>query len=285
MLPHPMKPFEWIHTRRGAALVCRPVERVAAHLFTTRGWALGTARSGDEAAAWDEVAGALEVDRRRLIRVHQVHGARAEVRRADRVEPADARVRPADDARPHADIILSNDSALALAIQVADCIPLLVADRRTGAVAAAHAGWRGLAARVPIVAVDRLIAEFGSRPADLAVAIGPAIGSCCYEVGEDVRARFEQAAFTPAQLARWFGVHPTPSASNPSMPALQTARRANHWFFDGWQSARDQLESASVPADQIFIAGLCTASHADAFCSYRRDSSGAGRMAGAIRAR
>src|SRR2546427_170559 len=83
-----------------------------------------------------------------------------------------------------------------------------VAARRTHAAAAAHAGWRGLAARVPLVAIERIHRDLGSRVDDLMVAIGPAIGACCYEVGEDVRARFAHAGFTPAQIDRWFPAEP-----------------------------------------------------------------------------
>ena len=190
-----------------------------------------------------------------------------------------------DTSGAEADIALSDAGGLALAIKTADCLPLLIADRRTGAVAAAHAGWRGLALSVPVVAVERLAAEFGSRPDDLIVAIGPAIGACCYEVGEDVRARFREAGFESAQLARWFTSDPATSSGNPPMPSLPAARRAGHWFFDGSQAAREQLESAGVPAGQVFVAGLCTASHGDVFCSYRRDGRAAGRMAAVIRRR
>jgi len=168
-----------------------------------------------------------------------------------------------------------------ISIRVADCLPILVVDRATRAVAAAHAGWRGLASRVPLVTIERLTAEFGSRPADLHVAIGPSIGACCYEVGEDVRGRF--AGFGAVEVERWFGIHPSVSASNPPVATLSSTRRPGHWFFDAWQCVRDQLRSAGVPSDQIFVAELCTASHGGAFCSYRRDGPGAaGRMAGVI---
>jgi copper oxidase (laccase) domain-containing protein len=66
------------------------------------------------------------------------------------------------------------------------------------------------------------------------------------------------------------------------MAALAPAGRANHWFFDGWRCVRDQLASAGVPDDRIFVADVCTASHAEAFCSYRRDGAGAGRQAAVI---
>ena len=278
-LPKPSGGFEWVQLSAGPALVCRPLEPHAAHIFTTRGWQLGSPSAPPD-EAWHELAHAIEVGPSHLVRVRQVHGATTVVRRngdaaADRGTP-----------RADADIIVSDAGDLALAIQTADCLPLLIADRRTGAVAAAHAGWRGLALSVPVVAVKRLAREFGSRPADLMVAIGPAIGACCYEVGEDVRARFHDAGFDSPRLARWFMSDPASSPANLPMPSLPATRRPGHWFFDGSQAARDQLESAGVPAGQVFAAGLCTASHGDVFCSYRRDGGGAaGRMAAVVRRR
>jgi copper oxidase (laccase) domain-containing protein len=88
-------------------------------------------------------------------------------------------------------------------------------------------------------------------------------------VDTDVRTRFEGTGLSPAQLARWFF----------------TAERPEHWYFDGWQAARDQLEWAGIPTDRIHVAAMCTASNPDLFCSYRRDGSPTGRMAAAIRSR
>jgi len=213
-----------------------------------------------------------------------VHGTTAVVRRANQIAA------PVPVARPDADIIVSNDCSVALAIQTADCVPLLISyraergDAGSGAVVAAHAGWRGLAARLPGAAVDAVTRAFGAKPSDLVAAIGPSIGACCYEVGEDVRRRFERAGFSAEQLARWFAGEPHPSNRNPSMPRLSPQRRANHWFFDGWAAAREQLIAAGVPAQQIYSSELCTASHADVFCSYRRDGAPAGRLAAVIRA-
>src|SRR5262249_55675411 len=141
-----------------------------------------------------------------------------------------------------ADVVVSDDPARALAIQTADCVPLLLADRRTGVVCAAHAGWRGLAARVPAIAVDALARAFGSEAADLVAAVGPSISAERYEVGGDVRARFQAAGFANAQIARWFPVE----------------TRDGHWLFDGWQAARDQLEAGGLAPASIHIAGLCT---------------------------
>jgi YfiH family protein len=279
-LPKPSGAFRWVQLppfdgeQSRPALVCDALTPFAFHFFTTRGWTLGAPAATE--AGWIEVADAAGVEPARLGRLRQVHGAAAVVLRS-----GGGHTQRAEGELDEADILLTNDAARAISIRVADCLPILIVDRATRAVAAAHAGWRGLASRVPLVTIERLAAEFGSHPADLLVAIGPSIGPCCYEVGEDVRARF--AGFGAVEVERWFAVHPSVSASNPPVATLSSTRRTDHWFFDGWQCARDQLRSAGVPSDQIFVAELCTASHRGAFCSYRRDGAGAaGRMVGVI---
>ena len=259
MRPQPSDGFVWVQAAGGPALVCGPLRPLANHLFTTREWRLGSGSGRDE--EWAPVAEALGVEPSRLARVRQVHGAAVVILRVGDPLPSGA--------RPEADIIVSNDPSLALAIQTADCVPLLIADSKSGAVAAAHAGWRGLAAGVPGAAVAALAREFNANPADLVAAAGPCISSAAYEVGADVAQRFMAGGFSSEQLARWFS----------------DGDREGHWQFDGWQAARDQLEAAGVQPKHIHLAGLCSASYPALLCSYRRDGKGAGRMAAAIRAR
>jgi YfiH family protein len=278
MPPQPNGSFAWVQACGRPALVCRPLEALAPHFFTTRAWRLGSA-AADLDRAWAEVAETIGVPPARLGRAHQVHGAAVHVQRPAAGDDDVPR------ALPEADILIGIDGGSALAVQTADCVPLLIADPRTGAVAAAHAGWRGLAARVPQVAVDALAREFGAAASDLMVAIGPSIGACCYEVGADVHDAFSSAGFDAVDVGRWFSVRPRPSAANASMPGLPSPPRADHWFFEGAASAGRQLEIAGVRADRIHIAGLCTASHPDLLCSYRRESTAAGRLAAAISAR
>ncbi|HKT79324.1 MAG TPA: peptidoglycan editing factor PgeF [Vicinamibacterales bacterium] len=265
-MPAPGPGFEWIVTESGDALVCRALTPIARHLFTTRSWQLGRSQQGN----WEDVARALSVDEPHLARMHQVHGAA--VGEAGRTEECDP-----------ADILVTDDPEYAIAVRVADCVPLLMADRSGRAVAAAHAGWRGLLQRVPVKSVRALEAQYGSRAADLICAAGPSIGSCCYEVGPEIREAFAHAGFTKAELERWFHPEPTPSPANSSMSGLSAVRRPGYWFFDAWRATADQLEAAGVPRSEIFTAATCTASHSDFFCSYRRDGQDAGRLAGAIR--
>lgn len=254
--------------------MCTAIEPFAFHFFTTRQWQLGE-RTAESAGGWLEVASAARVGGEHFGRLQQVHGAAAVTYKKGERGPGGA--------VPTADIAITDDPSVAVAVQTADCLPLLLVDRQRGAVAAAHAGWRGLAAHVPAAAIGKMTAGFGTNPGDLLVAAGPAIGACCYEVGEDVRAAFASAGFMPAQLERWFVRAPLTIAGNPPMRTLSATRRPGHWFFDGWSCVREQLEAAGVPPGQIFLAQLCTASHETTLCSYRRDGAVAGRMAAVIK--
>jgi hypothetical protein len=236
----------------GPALVCEPLLDVSRHFFTTRDWSLGRRQQLSEDVGWGEIATGIGVDGDFLCRVNQVHGAAVARARRDRA--------PLE----NADIIWARDAELAVAVQAADCVPLLLSEPRSGTVAAAHAGWRGLAASVPIEAVGAIVRESGSDPTDLVAAIGPAIGPCCYEVGADVRDAFARAF--PTRHDAWFAAGPS----------------AGKYFLDTWASARAQLQSVGVPASQIFLAALCTACHPQTFNSYRRDGPPAGWMAAVI---
>jgi YfiH family protein len=264
-LPQPTGTFRWTETPAGPALVCYALTPYARHLFTARPWKLGSSTSEDTAAGWREVAAAMDVDAGDLVRVHQVHGkAVTVVRRRAGTDSGGV----SDVAPPDADILIARDPGVALAVQTADCVPILIADRKGAAVAAVHAGWRGLAVSAPIAAVEALTREFGARPEDLIAAVGPSIGAARYEVDAAVLSRFEQNGFSAEHIGRWF----------------YDGERPDHWYFEGAQSAHDQLTVAGIPRAQVHVARLCTATHTDLLCSYRRDGKASGRMAAAIRA-
>jgi len=199
----------------------------------------------------------------RLVRLEQVHGVETVVVRAPDVPAASG----TDGGLSHADGAMTDDSATAVAIQVADCVPLLIADPSTGGVAAVHAGWRGTAAGMAGHAVRAMARAFGSRPADLVAAIGPSIGRCCYRVGPDVVEAFRAAGSSDAVLRAWFA----PEAGS------------DHFRFDVPRANRDQLIETGLSGAQVHACGLCTACHPRLFHSYRRDGAGTGRLAGVIR--
>ncbi|HVR70936.1 MAG TPA: peptidoglycan editing factor PgeF [Vicinamibacteria bacterium] len=175
--------------------------------------------------------------RGRLLLLEQVHGCA--VRRAPW------------EGRPEADAAVAEHAGDILGIETADCLPVLVVDPRRQAVAAAHAGWRGTAAGVARAAVEALL-RGGSAPGDLLAALGPGIGPCCYEVGDELR-----AAFAPAFLR-----------DGPRGRAHLDVRAAN----------RAQLERSGLRPDRIHSLDHCTRCRGDLYHSYRRDGKAAGRM-------
>jgi purine-nucleoside/S-methyl-5'-thioadenosine phosphorylase / adenosine deaminase len=249
--------FRWADEPWGRSLRCEMLDVVAPHLFTTRDLVL--ASDGD---GWNDAAASVGVPIERLARLRQVHGATVIVlRRSDRLTQS---------SRPAADILISDDSVMAMAVQVADCVPLLLADRRTGCVAAAHAGWRGTVARVAPTAVAAMHDTFGTNPSDLVAAIGPSIGPCCYQVGPDVRHAFEAAGFEPSAVRCWFS----------------DADADGRTMLDLWAATEHQLvcEAGLDPAN-VHALRLCTATRLDLFYSFRREGERAGRIAAVIRTR
>ena len=244
--------FRWTEAPWGVALRCRALEPFAAHLFTTRQLPLSSA--GDLARL------ARAVGASGAAMLAQVHG-----RDVVTIHPEDA----APPSGTRGDILVSRHPALAVAVRTADCVPLLIGDRRTGAVAAVHAGWRGTMARASEAAVLALGAEFGSRPADLVAAIGPSIGVCCYEVGDDVMDAFAAAGHERHDRDRWFS-------------GGTVAGSRGRFRLDLARATRDQLAAWGVPEDQIHACGLCTAMHLDVLTSYRAEKARAGRLAAAI---
>jgi len=265
-LPSVPVSFSWTRASCGTVLTCRPLEVLAPHLFTTRDLRLA---SRDD---WRRVSEALDADQ--VATVAQVHGRGVVVIK---------RGSPAPTGREEADVLVSDHPAVAVAVRAADCVPLLLADARTGAVAAVHAGWRGTAAGAATAAVEALTREFGARPENLIAAIGPSIGACCYEVGSDVVDAFAAAGHARHLIDRWFSVGDRGSGIRDRGSGI--GDRTSFLYLDLAGANRDQLVLAGVPEARIHDCGLCTAMHLDVLTSYRAEKDQAGRIAGAIRRR
>jgi YfiH family protein len=246
-LPQPSQTFFWTQERCGPVLRCRPLLDVAPHVFTTR--AIDVSRDA-ASPGLRSVAAVMGLPPQAIVQVHQVHGREvAEIR--DESGPS----------VPDADVLVSIAAGRAIGVRVADCVPVLLADDTGRTVAAIHAGWRGVARRVAIAAVDHLRTRFGVRPARLLAALGPSIGPCCYEVGEDTREAFREQGHAAPLLDQWF-----------------VAGRTGRLHLDMWRAVRDQLEGAGMLPTHIFTAGLCTLMHPELFFSYRREGQNTGRM-------
>ncbi|MBV9328692.1 MAG: peptidoglycan editing factor PgeF [Chloroflexi bacterium] len=180
-----------------------------------------------------------------LFSAYQVHG-----RAVTLVEP-EAQPEP----RPRCDALITRSPEKALMLRYADCTPVLLADTRRSVIGAVHAGWRGSAVRAAGAAVEALGQAFGSDPRDLLAGIGPAIGPCCYEVGEDVVTAFADR------------------------PWLFAGKR-----LDLWEANRQALIEAGVPSEHIEVAGVCTQCQSERFFSHRANGGQpAGRFAALIR--
>jgi len=190
---------------------------------------------------WGDSPESVAENRRRLLAVSgatamfavsQVHGAR--------VVRINAGEDPEAVKRQGADGLCSDVVGIGLSVLVADCVPVLLADPRTGACAALHAGWRGTVAGMADAGVAALIKEFGCRSADLRAALGPCIGPCCFEVGPEVAAEVESG--WPG--ARQAGV------------VVQWGQHRPH--VDLRRLLRLQLQAAGVSAEHIDACSACT---------------------------
>lgn len=290
ILPDPSAQFAWVpapwasqepsspSSSPQVVLHCRPLAAIAPHFFTNRDLQL----RGDSPRAdvdWARVAAGIGVPVTRLQRMHQVHGCAASaVQSAVQSPEAPASSEAAAAAHhtassviaadPEADALVTDARDVALVVRVADCVPLLMADPKTGAVAAVHAGWRGTAAGIAGVAVRRLQEEYGADPADLVAAIGPSIGACCYQVGPEVRETFLASGHAPASVDAWFSPDPDD---------------AERLRLDSWGANRDQLIAAGLRPDRVHVAQLCTMTHLAHFYSYRSEGKSTGRLLGVIR--
>ncbi len=253
-------------------LVCsqRLLELGVPHAFTTRPGGVSTGslaslnlgtRRGDDPARVEEnyrrVTAAVGLDWQGVVFSPQVHGDT--VRVATRRHRGMGLLRPAEEP---ADAAVTNEPGVVPVIFTADCTPILLYDPRHNAVGAVHAGWRGTAAGTLTRAVETMTREYGTRPADLIAAIGPAICQDCFECGEDVA----QAMFAQ------FG----PEAG-PLMP-----KRGEKWFPDVKALNRLHLLRAGVPARQIEVSSHCTRERPDLYWSHRRDGAARGSQAAMI---
>jgi YfiH family protein len=209
----------------------------------------------------------------KLITLKQIHSS--SVRHIARHNAADAEPCKGDG-------LMTNTPGVLLAIQTADCIPVLIADVKTKAVAAFHAGWRGTVKRIVESGVGKMRMQFRSRPEDLIAAIGPGIGACCYAVGEEVRTEFSsQFTYAPELFHEVSDSDPI----REKYPMLfLTQRPPGHSnigpssHLDLMEANRRQLLDAGLRADAITVIGDCTRCQNNSYFSYRAEQGFTGRM-------
>ena len=180
------------------------------------------------------------------------------------------------------DGLVTDTPGLLLAIQTADCLPVLLVDPKRCAVGAFHAGWRGTVQRIVEKGVGAMVQAFGSRPRDLRAAIGPGIGGCCYEVGEEVRTKFESQFRYGAEL--FHEVKESDPVREKYPLLFLSARAPGHSelpkkiMLDLVEANRRQLLAAGVLRKNIDASSLCTNCNPELLFSYRGERGKTGRM-------
>ena len=158
----------------------------------------------------------------------------------------------------YCDALTTNATRVLVGVKTADCVPVLLADVRTGACAAVHAGWRGTLSSIVRRTLERMAAEYGTQASGVSAAIGPAANACCYEVGHEVISAFREKF--------------------PDSDSLFTETRDGHALVNLQRANREQLIAAGVPTNRIYTAPLCTMCRTDLFFSYRREKRTHGRV-------
>ena len=227
----------------------------------------------------------------RLVTVRQTHSGLVRVVEAGdgalegRLETAEGR------AVLRGDALMTDQPGVLLGIQVADCVPVLVADVRRRAVAAFHAGWRGTLKRIVERGIGTMRLRYGSRPEDLVAVVGPSIGACCYSVGEEVKFEFDSQFYYANSL--FSEVYDSDPVREKYPLLFLTARAPGHsnigpqTHLDLWEANRRQLLDAGLKASRIQVVGECTACTRTRdgrlkYFSHRGEHGFAGRMIAAI---
>ena len=187
---------------------------------------------------------------------------------------------------PKGDGVITGRRDVLLAIQVADCVPVLVADAQLGAVGAFHAGWRGTAKRIVERGVGSMRTVFGCNNRDLYAAIGPCIHSCCYAVGDEVIDEFHSQFQYADEL--FSDVYDRDPIREKYPMLFLTARAPGHSnigpqvHLNLVEANRRQLLDAGIPEDHVSAAKECTSCRTDLLFSHRAEAGYTGRMMGVI---
>ncbi len=223
------------------------------HAFTTRRDALGARTGGFRSPDdWNVVAAAFGIEPDRVVTVNQVHGDEVIV-----VERGNFR----DVRRMQADGLVTAERGIAVGVETADCVPVLLFDPAAPAVAAVHAGWRSTVKKIVEKAVRALQHRFGSDPSRMVAAIGPAIGPECYEVDEPVMGPMREAF--------------------PFWRDAASARGNGRWSLDLAKMNRLELLRTGLKERNVHAVALCTSCRRDLFYSFRAEGR-TGRMLSAI---
>jgi hypothetical protein len=213
------------------------------HAFTTRQGGLGGRNNGiKQPDDWNEVAKMFGISPDRLVTLNQVHG--------DAIVIVDGQnyknIRTV-----HADALITDDPGIAIGVETADCVPMLLFDPKTPVVAAVHAGWRSTVKKIVQKTLVKMKDEFGSDPTRMIAAIGPAIGPECYEVDEQVMGPVRQVF--------------------PFWKEVATPLAAGRWSLDLVKANMMELAQAGLAKQNMHALGFCTSCRKDLFYSFRAE--------------
>jgi polyphenol oxidase len=192
----------------------------------------------------------------------------------------------AEPARLTGDGLITKVPGIALAVMTADCLPVLLVDRKNKAVGAFHAGWRGTVKRIAEKGLGIMRHEYGTRPQDVFAAIGPGIQQCCYEVGEELKSQFESQFSYAAELFQEVQHSDIVREKYPLL--FMNMRAPGHGdlciklHLDLREANRRQLIAAGVPKSHIVALEYCTACNTGQFFSHRAERGRTGRMMAVI---
>jgi len=183
--------------------------------------------------------------------------------------------------RRKADAIITRERGVTLALSFADCVPLVFYDPLQKVLGMAHAGWRSTARGIVAATVEAMSEQFGCKPHDIYVGIGPSIGPCCYEVSEQVQQLFQGRADVPfIAPATWGGAtdwEPT-RYTNLVRESAVFSTLGLHLHLDLWKTNRNQLLMVGVLPEHIESPCICTSCHKDRFFSHRGEHGKTGRF-------
>jgi polyphenol oxidase len=188
-----------------------------------------------------------------LATLHQVHSNRVHI-----IKDIPGQWNQAD-----GDALVTKVEGIALAIQIADCLPVLIADPVKNVLAAVHSGWRGTLGKIFIETVREMENVFGSEPGRLLAAIGPGIRACCFEVGLEVASLFDKE-FPGCALAKPINTRP------------------GKFLLDLPRALEIQFQAAGIRPEKSFDLGKCNRCNTNEFFSYRAEGSNSGRMMAVI---
>lgn len=158
-----------------------------------------------------------------------------------------------EDAVEDCDALVTDRENVIVTILTADCVPILLYDPVKRVVAAVHAGWKGTEGEIVVKTIDAMKRRFGTDPSDILAGVAPAIGKCCYEVGEDVASHF--SAYPDA-----------------------IDRHGEKSMLDLSMINKGQMIAAGILEEHIEMSGICTACEVETFFSYRREQGCSGRF-------